>query len=73
MQKEHPLDRLARRFRGLIILMLFISAPIMLLSYGWMMVQSFKYMPGWLFSIVFIAHLFSWLGISSLFDSQQER
>ena len=73
MQKEHPLDRLMRRFRGLLILLLFIAAPVMLLSYGWMMVKAYHALPGLLFSIIFIAHLSGWIGVASLLDSRSEQ
>jgi len=73
MQKEHPIDRLMRRLRGPIIAGLFLSGPIMLLSYGWMIKDMLLRAPIWVSVIVVIAHLVTWLAIASLFDSQQER
>lgn len=69
----NPIDRLGYRFRGVIVVFLVLSLPVFLISYGWMIKQLFYAAPGWITAIIFACHASVWIGISSLFDSRQER
>ena len=62
-----------RRIRGLVLLMALISAPIAIVTYGWMFQQVALVMPWWLAAPTIISHLIAVIGVCSLFDSRQER
>lgn len=71
--EEHAIDRAMRAIRPLLIGLLFISGPVMLLSYGMMLKHMLYTAPGWVSAIVVLCHAVTWLAIASLFDRQQER
>lgn len=73
MLQEHPLDRTMRRLRVPIFVVSLLASPVMLYSYGWMMMRSYEWMPGWAFAATFIAHLIGWVSIGCLIDSLSER
>ena len=73
MQYTHPLDRLVYRLRFPIVVGAVISAPVMLISYGMMMVDFVMAQPGWLGAIIFASHFTGWIGLSALFDSLKEK
>ena len=73
MQENNPFDRLARRLRGFFIIAMFAAVPVVLISYFWMIAVAYHAAPGWIFAIIVIAHLLSWLGLSSLLDIRQEQ
>lgn len=70
--QEHPLDRIMRSARPFLIAAFVISGPVMLLSYGWML-KNMVASLGWWGAPVFVAHILTWIAISSLFDARQER
>lgn len=73
MPYSHPLDRLAAKLRPLIFVMLALSVPVMLTTYGLMLKHAFLTWPWWGIALTVVSHLSGWLGISALFDSRQER
>ena len=73
MQKENPLDRFARWVRGPAIAGLYVSVPVALISYGWLIKMMIEAAPFWVSALVITAHLAAWLGIASLFDKRQGR
>lgn len=68
--QEHYLDRLMRRLRPVIIAALVLAGPVFLLSYVLMLKQMLLGI-GWWSAPVVVAHVLTWLGIASLFDSRQ--
>jgi len=73
MDYTHPLDRLMLRLRTPIMIGAGFAAPVMVYSYGWLMVKAYELMPGWAFAASFIAHLIVWVGIGCLVDSLREQ
>lgn len=73
MDYTHPLDRLMLRLRTPIMIGAGFAAPVMLYSYGWLMVKAYELMPGWAFATTFIAHLIVWVGIGCLVDTLREQ
>lgn len=50
-----------------------LSAPVFLISYGFMLKHALTTWPWWASAITIAAHITGWLGISALLDSRQER
>lgn len=73
MQYTHPIDRLMYRLRGPIIVIAALSMPVMLFSYGKMILLALEAWPGWMFACAFAAHIMGWIGIGCLVDSLKER
>ena len=73
MQYTHPIDRLMYRLRGPIIVIAALSMPVMLFSYGKMILLALEAWPGWMFACAFAAHIMGWVGIGCLVDSLKER
>lgn len=73
MDYTHPLDRLMFRLRTHFMIGAGIAAPVMLYSYGWLMVKAYELMPGWASAATLIAHLVVWVGIGCLVDSLREQ
>lgn len=71
--EETAVDRAMRRVRAPIIFLLILSGPVTLLSYGMLMKHMLTTAPVWISAAVVVSHIFTWLGIASLFDKQQER
>ena len=69
----HPIDRVARKFRGLIIVLAVVSFPVFLVSYIWMVREAFFALPLWAWLGLVVSHTIGFLGIASLFDRYQER
>jgi hypothetical protein len=70
---EHPIDRMMRRFRGLFLSLAVFALPVMIISYGWLMVKAYHILGGPVFVVVFLSHVIGWIGIASLIDSLTER
>ena len=73
MRYTHPIDRLVVMLRPAIAVLAVLALPVLLFSYGKMLAMAYYAWPGWAFALTIAAHLMGWLGISALFDSQQER
>jgi hypothetical protein len=70
---EHPLDRMVRPLRRFVIAGIVISAPVALLSYGWMATLVVSALPWWASLTILLAHVFTLLSLGFLLDEAQER
>lgn len=73
MQYEHFLDRLVYRARPAILFLFVIAGPVMLFSYGKLIIMAAQQWPWWATLITVIAHVLSFAAIGCLFDIQEER
>lgn len=73
MRYTHPLDRLAVAIRPVAIIVAALSFPVFLISYGLLLKHAWQTWPWWGTAATLVSHFTVVLGISSLFDSRQER
>jgi len=73
MDYKHPVDRMAVKLRPVLAVLAVLAFPVFLFSYAKMIALAYYAWPGWLFAIALGSHLVGWLGLSALFDIQQER
>lgn len=73
MEPIHPADRIMRVLRVPLIIGAMLCFPVFMLSYGYAMKWLIKTAPFWLSAPSVISHLVVFLGVASLFDSQEER
>ena len=73
MEYSHPIDRFARRMRGVFIILAALCLPVCLISYGWMLKDALATWPLWASVPATVAQIVVWLGIASLLDIRQER
>lgn len=72
MRYEHPIDRLAYLARPAILVVLWAAGPIMLFSYGKMILMVLDQWPWWASAPTITSHLLGILGFASLFDQREE-
>lgn len=53
------------------LIIIALSGPVMLFTYGWGMVLIYEKAGPWVFAISCVSHIIAWIGISFLFDSRQ--
>jgi hypothetical protein len=73
MHDAHPIDRFARRIRGVVIILAALSLPIGLFSYGWMLKDALAAWPLWASIPAIVAQVVVWMGVASLIDARQDR
>lgn len=73
MEYSHPVDRFARRIRGVLFVLAALCLPVCLISYGWMLKEALTTWPLWASIPATVAQIVVWLGIASLLDIRQER
>lgn len=73
MDPIHPADRIMRVLRVPLIIGAMLCFPVFMLSYGYAMKWLITTAPFWLSAPSVISHLVVFLGVASLFDSQEER
>lgn len=73
MEPIHPADRIMRVLRVPLIIGAMLCFPVFMLSYGYAMKWLITTAPFWLSAPSVISHLVVFLGVASLFDSQEER
>jgi hypothetical protein len=73
MQNEHPIDRFARRIRGVVVILAVACLPVCLVSYGWMLKEALATWPLWASIPATVAQIVVWMGIASLIDAREDR
>jgi hypothetical protein len=73
MEKESLSDRLERAARPVLLGLLVITGPVFFFTYAWGMKLLLTVVPLWAWALICLCHVMAWLGVASLFDTQQER
>lgn len=57
--------------KNIALLVILLSVPVMLFTYGWGMLLLYKEAGLFVFIPACVAHIIGWIGIGSLLDSRQ--
>lgn len=71
MQKPHPLDRLTEWLQPFLLAILWVSGPIWLFSYGWMLKNLMLTAPLWVSTPVLISAFTAAIGFAALLDKRE--
>ena len=70
---ENVWDRAARALRPVFFVACIVTIPVFMVSYLYMLRLFFDAQPTWLFALVGVSHLVSWIAFAMLHDFRREK